>query len=324
MALQNFVDRVGPVISSAWLNVVDSLKFSVFADATTKAAARAALTSDAPMSVGQGGTSATTTSGALSSLLSGQTDGVLPITLGGTGSSGGIRTTLGTFGTVQSIAAAATVDLGTAGGTATSNGHVVNVTGAASIYSFGSTASTAAPFYLVRFAGANTLNNSVSMVLLGNANITTASGDTCLMEYQGSSVWKMWWYQQYLEAPIVSGTFTPAWVGLTSFPSAPVSYTKVKDLVCLTFSNGIDTSNSTGYSFTGLPAALRLVSSTTRYIPIMGMEDNGTILTAPSIMAIDNTDTVILYKTMTLGTNPWTNSGTKGVFANAVVTYSIR
>ena len=60
MALQNFVDRVGPVISSAWLNVVDSLKFSVFADATTKTAARTALTSDAPLEVANGGTGART------------------------------------------------------------------------------------------------------------------------------------------------------------------------------------------------------------------------------------------------------------------------
>ena len=56
MPLQAFVDKVGPVVSAAWLNVVDALKFTVFADATTKATARTALTSDAPMEVMNGGT----------------------------------------------------------------------------------------------------------------------------------------------------------------------------------------------------------------------------------------------------------------------------
>lgn len=68
MALQNFVDKVGPVFSAAWANAVDVLKVTVFADAATKAQARAALTSDAPMSVGQGGTGATTAVAALAAL----------------------------------------------------------------------------------------------------------------------------------------------------------------------------------------------------------------------------------------------------------------
>lgn len=57
MPLQNFVDRNIPAISAAWLNLVDALKFTIFADSTTKAAARTALTSDAPYEVINGGTS---------------------------------------------------------------------------------------------------------------------------------------------------------------------------------------------------------------------------------------------------------------------------
>jgi hypothetical protein len=56
MALQNFVDKVGPAINAAWLNVVDAIKFTIFGDATTKAQARANLTSDAPYEVANGGT----------------------------------------------------------------------------------------------------------------------------------------------------------------------------------------------------------------------------------------------------------------------------
>lgn len=46
MALQNFVSRLPPAISAVWLNVVDALKFTVFDDATTKAAAKTALQLD--------------------------------------------------------------------------------------------------------------------------------------------------------------------------------------------------------------------------------------------------------------------------------------
>jgi len=56
MPLQSFVDKVGPIISAAWLNAVDSLKFTVFDDAVTKATARTALTTDAPLEVVNGGT----------------------------------------------------------------------------------------------------------------------------------------------------------------------------------------------------------------------------------------------------------------------------
>jgi hypothetical protein len=43
MPLQNFVDKVGPAISAAWLNLVDGLLTTVFGGAQTKADARAAL-----------------------------------------------------------------------------------------------------------------------------------------------------------------------------------------------------------------------------------------------------------------------------------------
>lgn len=56
MALQNFVDKVGPVASAAWLNMVDILSTTVFGNAATKAAARTALCTDAPLEVVNGGT----------------------------------------------------------------------------------------------------------------------------------------------------------------------------------------------------------------------------------------------------------------------------
>lgn len=54
--LQNFIDKQGPVVSAAWLNLVDILKSTIFENATTKVLARVALTLDTPMEVGNGGT----------------------------------------------------------------------------------------------------------------------------------------------------------------------------------------------------------------------------------------------------------------------------
>jgi len=56
MSLQNFIDKVGPVVSATWLNAVDLLKETIFENSTTKAQARIALTNDAPLEVVNGGT----------------------------------------------------------------------------------------------------------------------------------------------------------------------------------------------------------------------------------------------------------------------------
>jgi len=56
MALQNFLDFIGPPVSAAWLNAVDVVKHTIFGDASTKAAARTALTVDAPLEIANGGT----------------------------------------------------------------------------------------------------------------------------------------------------------------------------------------------------------------------------------------------------------------------------
>lgn len=63
MALLNFVDKAGPVISAVWLNAVDRLKFTVFGDAATKAEATAALFLANPLLLTQGGTGVTTMQG---------------------------------------------------------------------------------------------------------------------------------------------------------------------------------------------------------------------------------------------------------------------
>lgn len=98
----------------------------------------------------------------------------------GTASSGG-------FGPQGTIAAATTTNIGII---ASNN---VLVTGAgASIVSFGSTASTSTPLFLLTFQGANTITyNATSMVLPGAKDLSVKAGDAALMLYLGLGNWQM-------------------------------------------------------------------------------------------------------------------------------------
>lgn len=96
---------------------------------------------------------------------------------------------VGTFGAEQPISSAATTDLGTL------PAHVGLITGTTTISSFGSSASFAAPIYVIRFAGALTLTYSSNLILPGAGNIMTSAGDAALAEYLGAGVWKILIYQ---------------------------------------------------------------------------------------------------------------------------------
>ncbi|MFN3858430.1 MAG: pyocin knob domain-containing protein [Caulobacter sp.] len=90
------------------------------------------------------------------------------------------------FGAENTLASAATTQLGSAGS------RLVEITGATTITSFGSTgALTTNPSYLVRFAGALTLtHHAANLILPGGKNIVTAAGDVALMQYLGSGQWR--------------------------------------------------------------------------------------------------------------------------------------
>lgn len=119
------------------------------------------------------------------------------------------------FGTQTALVGTSTTDIGTV------PTHNVLITGTSSITSFGTTATTSAPVYLLQFQGALTLTyNGTSMILIGGTNITTAANDAALMQYLGSGNWIMLMYQRAAGAPApaapsfqyqlftVSGTFT--------------------------------------------------------------------------------------------------------------------
>jgi hypothetical protein len=112
-----------------------------------------------------------------------------------------ITNNLAVVGPLTNATAAATVDLGAV---AT---HNVNITGAATISAFGSSASTAYPIYYLTFVGVNTLTyNATSMILPGAADIATAAGDTAVAQYLGSGNWKVWSYQRASGTAVVAVT----------------------------------------------------------------------------------------------------------------------
>jgi len=101
----------------------------------------------------------------------------------------GVGVNVGTFGAEVPIAAATTTDLGSV------SGHNAQITGTATITSFGTSAQIVAPIYIVRISGTPTLTASSSLVLPGNTNIIAANGDSFLAEYMGSGIWRVLIYQ---------------------------------------------------------------------------------------------------------------------------------
>ncbi len=88
------------------------------------------------------------------------------------------------FGAQISLAAVSTTDLGSAGS------NNILITGAATINSFGASAVTSSPTYLVEFAGICTLTyNASSLIIPGAVNLTTQAGSFVLLEFINTAGW---------------------------------------------------------------------------------------------------------------------------------------
>lgn len=101
--------------------------------------------------------------------------------------------------TEQSIASAATCDLGTK----TSN--IITISGTTGITSFGNSANVNNPLYFVRMQGAVLLTNSGTLILPGSANYTTAAGDILMCKFEGSSTWRVTVFPASGGSPVSSG-----------------------------------------------------------------------------------------------------------------------
>ena len=91
------------------------------------------------------------------------------------------------FGPQDTLASATVTDLGSVGS------NNVLISGTTTINSFGTSASLANPVYLLQFNGILQITyNATSMILPGAANITTAAGDSALVEFTNAlGYWRM-------------------------------------------------------------------------------------------------------------------------------------
>jgi hypothetical protein len=138
-----------------------------------------------------------------------------------------IPSTIGMKG--NDVVSASTVDLSAI------RGDFVDITGTTTITAFGTVA--AGVQRTVRFTGALTLtHNATSLILPGNANITTASGDTAIFRSLGSGNWVCISYKKADGTPVVLTTTvaTPLIVAGNSSNGASIRL-------------GEDTDNGTNY-----------------------------------------------------------------------------
>ena len=133
------------------------------------------------------------------------------------------------FGTLQAIAGGTTIDLGTA------PARNVSVTGSGwTCTSFGSSASTTSPVYLINFVAAGTLTyNATSMILPGSVSKSVAAGDSCFAVYLGSGNWRVIGYT----AAAVPAGLGYAFIGKRVFTSTqsytPTSGCRYIEVVCI-------------------------------------------------------------------------------------------
>jgi len=206
---------------------------------------------------------------------------------------------IGTFGAEVSIASANVTDLGSTGT------HTIAVTGSSTITSFGTSASSNAPIFAVRFTGTPTITyNATSLITPSGQNIMVSAGDAMIAEYLGSGNWKILLYQstgnvsQYASrgtaATVTSSTVIAADSQLHLFIPTTGTYIingwindaggtsagGLKGEIAFTGSalNGFWSSNGVGTSVTTVPltalnssAQMQSAQTGTASMPIIGM-----------------------------------------------------
>lgn len=125
------------------------------------------------------------------------------------------------FGALTNLASAATTDLGTI------SSQFVNVTAANTITSFGSSASTTQPIYLLTFAASLIITyNAVSLITPTATNIITQAGDLALCQYLGGGNWKILQFYRANPSIVAAQAFTTAGA-ITYTPTAGCVKAKV-------------------------------------------------------------------------------------------------
>jgi len=170
------------------------------------------------------------------------------------------------------LPSASTVTLGS------NSTNVIAISGTTGITSFGNSGNAATPIYFVRFTGILTLSyNATSLILPTSANITTAAGDTAIIEDLGSNNWKVVNYSRLSGAPLVttgstipigsiSGYIPFSITGSNTTASLTVSAGQASDVngsAFITSGSSISWSVSNGNAINGYQGGTTLPNSST-------------------------------------------------------------
>lgn len=109
----------------------------------------------------------------------------------------------GGFTAQASVASSATTDLGATGS------NNIFITGNTTIGSFGSSATTSSPLYIVTFAGSLTLTQSAHLLLPGGASQITGANDALLANYLGAGNWQVLAFWSATVPSIPTGSLVP-------------------------------------------------------------------------------------------------------------------
>lgn len=226
------------------------------------------------------------------------------------------------YGAIGIVASASTTDLGSF------LGNFLQITGSTAITSFGSSASTSRALFFVTFAGILTLTyNATSLIIPGGQNITTASGDTAILQYLGSGNWQVLAYYQAATpaSGIAAGSFTATLTGMTATTTFTCQY-KISNGICsLSGPGAIGTSNLGSMTLTGLPA---ICQPATQSFSLLCEVQNSTAnqLGLAAITALSGTiqftTAQVSGSVVGLGLGAFGNSGIKGLPSFAL-TYSL-
>jgi hypothetical protein len=126
------------------------------------------------------------------------------------------------FGKVSTLSSNTTTDLGT------SPTHIISISGATTITSFGSSAQTDYPLYLLTFSGSLTLTyNATSLILPGKVSIVTQANDSATAIYLGSGNWLVTSYTPFAVPPASMGLALASAMGFVQSNNASTPTTKV-------------------------------------------------------------------------------------------------